>query len=549
MVPSTYIEEVSALTEQAMKRCTILVTSDIHGYISAASYRTQEDVDTGLARLATRIKAERAQERDLILIDNGDLIQGTPLTYYAANFKSSKPHPAIAALSSLDYDAAVVGNHEFNYGLSYLQQVMTEGAFPWLSAGIVDEGTDTPAFGMPYIIKRCGEVKVAILGVTTHYIPNWEHPDHIAGLDFQDALNTVKTWVPRIRAKEEPDLMIVAYHGGFERDVVSGEWTERYTGENQGYAMCMEVEGIDMLITGHQHRMLTGEINGVSVIQPGCNGQALGKLEAVFERVEGRFRLRSKRAELIPCQGSYAKDQEVLEAIRPYEEQTQVWLDEKLGSVNGDMKIDSPHALRLADHPFIEFVNKVQMETAGADVSNTALLSEDTHGFEHTITMRDILTNFIYPNTLTVLRVSGDDIRKALEQSASYFTLQADGSIAVSRSFLEPKTQHYNYDMWEGIEYELDVSMPIGQRVVKLTRQGTPIEGGQTYEVVMNNYRAGGGGEYEMYRGKPVVREVTVDMSELIAGYIREKGTVEASCNHNWRVVASEAIASSNEQR
>lgn len=527
------------MTEQAIQRCTILVTSDIHGYISSISYRTQEDIPTGLARLATRIKAERAEDPDLILIDNGDLIQGTPLTYYAANIKPNEPNPAIAALSSLGYDAAVIGNHEFNYGRAYLQQVTGEGSFPWLSAGIVDSNTEQPYFGTPYIIKRHGEVKVAILGVTTHYIPNWEHPDHIEGFVFHDALETVKTWVPRIRAKEQPDLMVVAYHGGFERDVRSGEWTERYTGENQGYAMCTEVEGIDMLITGHQHRKLTGEINGVTVIQPGCNGQVLGKLEAVFERKEGRFLLREKSAELMDCNESYAKDAEVLEVIRQRESETQAWLDEKLGAVVGQMKIESPHALRLKDHPFIEFVNKVQMEATGADISNTALLSEDTHGFESTITMRDILTNFIYPNTLTVLRVSGEDIRKALEQSAAYFTMQADGTIGVSRSFIEPKAQHYNYDMWEGIEYELDVSRKVGERVVKLTRQGALIEPDQEYEVAMNNYRAGGGGEYEMYRGKPIVREVTVDMSELIAGYIREKGTIEASCNGNWRVFAS----------
>ena len=265
--------------------CEILITSDIHGHILPVDYRTNELQHSGLAKLATIIKRERQYAPELLLVDNGDLIQGTPLAYYAATAGKERLNPAIAVLNELRYDAAVLGNHEFNYGQEILRKAIQSSAFPWLSAGITTYETNEPAFGKPYIVKTMSSgMKMVILGVTTHYIPNWENAAHLKGLSFRDALDTVKDWTARIRQEEKPDLLIVAYHGGFERDLATGEAAERLTGENQAYAMCMETEGIDVLITGHQHRFITGEVNGVTVIQPGLNGQAIGKISVTLKR-------------------------------------------------------------------------------------------------------------------------------------------------------------------------------------------------------------------------------------------------------------------------
>ncbi|WP_110945062.1 bifunctional metallophosphatase/5'-nucleotidase [Paenibacillus phocaensis] len=528
---------IPARQEEAL--CCLLVTSDVHGFIYPTDYRTAEERPWGLAKLATLIRREREQAPGLLLIDNGDAIQGTPLcTFYVKNH-SDRVHPAIAAMNLLGYDAAVLGNHEFNYGQELLGKAMRDSRFPWLSAGIVEAESGEPAFGKPYIVKTTPEgVRIAILGVTTHYIPHWEHPRHMEGWIFQDALETVKTWVPRIREEERPDLLVVSYHGGFERDLATGAPTERLTGENQAYAMCREIPGIDVLITGHQHRMIAGEVGGVTVIQPGTGGQALGHLAVRFERgAGGRWILREKTAKLLVPEPDTASDAEVLELLRPLESATQAWLDQPIGQVDGDMTIESPLACRLADHPFMEFVNRVQMEAAGVDVSNAALLSEHSKGFAGSITLRDVLTHFMYPNTLTVLRLTGRDIREALEQTANYFVLGPGGEIAVNPAYIQPKAQHYNYDMWEGIEYVLDVAKPAGQRVVKLTRNGVPLQAEAEVDVVMNHYRAGGGGDYEMYRGKPVVREIQTDMAELVAAYIERRGIVRAACNANWSVI------------
>lgn len=194
----------------------------------------------------------------------------------------------------------------------------------------------------------------------------------------------------------------------------------------------------------------------------------------------------------------------VMQLTEELEASAQTWLDQPIGEVagDGDLSIKSAAQLRLQAHPFIEFVHQVQLEATGAQLSNTAMLSEEARGFGKQITVRDVLSNFIYPNTLTVLELSGADIREALEQTARYFELDASGKVAVNPAYMQPKPQHYNYDMWAGIEYELDISKPVGNRVVQLEREGKPLEMDATYAVVMNSYRAAGGGDYAMYPGK-----------------------------------------------
>ncbi|MFC3748935.1 bifunctional metallophosphatase/5'-nucleotidase [Paenibacillus sp. GCM10012306] len=518
--------------------CEILVTSDLHGHIQPVDYRTREMSHQGLARIATLIHKERLHTPELLLIDNGDLIQGTPLAYYSATQGKEDQHPAISALNELRYDAAVFGNHEFNFGMDVLDKAVQDSSFPWLSAGITDKDTGEPAFGKPYIVKWIDQkIKVVVLGVTTHYIPNWENSLHLQGLEFHDALESVKRWCADIRTDEQPDLLVVAYHGGFERDLQTGEPTERQTGENQGYAMCMEIEGLDVLITGHQHRSITSEINGVTVIQPSFNGQALGKITATFTEENGKWRLQDKQAELLSVDSSIAVDERIIELTSAVEAKTQVWLDYTVGQVQGDLSITSAAECRLADHPFIEFMNKVQMEAAGVDISTAPLLRNECRGFDQTITRRDILANFIYPNTLTVLRLKGRDIRQALEQTANYFQIGEDGQLEINPAYIEPKPQHYNYDMWEGIEYILDIARPVGERVTLLNYHGKPLDNDGDYDVVMNNYRAVGGGDYEMYPGKPIIKEILIDISEIVTHYIEQKGHIEATCDGNWRVI------------
>lgn len=525
-------------------RLTLVQTSDLHGSLLPISYADRSPREIGLAKIATLLGREReraATEGGLVMaIDNGDLIQGTPLAYHHARIDNGPADPMVLALNELSFDAAVVGNHEFNYGLPVLRKAMAESRFPWLSANIARAGTREPYFGQPYIVKRHAGATIAILGLTTSYIPNWERPEHIAGIDFLDAVETAKLWVRLLRERERADVVLVAYHGGFERDPETGEETEAQTGENQGWRLCAEVPGIDVLLTGHQHRPIAGRhIGGVAVVQPGQLGQYAGIVRLVLEReAEGdRWTLVSRETELLAAEG-VPPDPKVVALAVPYETKTQWWLDTPIGKVEGDMTAGDPMRMRTADNAMIEFINRVQMEESGAAISCTALFSDDAPGFPPHVTMRHIVSNYVFPNTLKVIRVTGADIRAALERSATYFGLDAEGNISVHPRFLEPKPQPYNYDMWEGIEYVIDIARPEGSRVATLTRGGQPLDPGGEYDVVMNNYRAGGGGDYTMFQSKPVVKDIPTDVSELIANYILARGTVAAAVDGNWRVVA-----------
>lgn len=519
---------------------TILHTSDIHGHLYPTDYRGPGDKPLGLAKLSRLIQKERSLSTNMLLIDNGDLLQGTPLMYHYAKFNRQGLHPAARALNALGYDAVVLGNHEFNYGQDLLRQAISDSDCPWLSANIVNKADGKPAFGKPYRIFELPQgVRIALLGLTTHFIPNWEEPNHIEGLSFIDALDAAQYWVDKIRYTEQPDAVILSYHGGFERDPITGEATEPLTGENQGYAICETIEGVDILLTGHQHRLLNGEINGVVITQPGSAGQAIAKVELEFQATpEGGWRLSGKSSSLLLVEEGDQADEDFLSLFAEDERQTQHWLDQPIGRTEGDLSIPDPFTARQADHAFTEMINRIQMEVTGAELSLAAIFTNEARGFGELITMRDVVSNYIYPNTLKVVRMRGSDIRDMLEQTARYFEVNETGDgLCIAPSYLEPKPQHFNYDMWEGIDYTLDISKPVGHRVVRLERHGAPLEPEASFDVVMNSYRAGGGGNFDMLKEAPVVREIPTDMTEILADYISRAGVIQATCNHNWKVV------------
>ncbi len=521
-------------------KIVILQTSDIHGNIYPLQYGTNERADLGLGKIATLIKRERQKNKHTILIDNGDLIQGTPLTYHYVRFQSHLPNPMVTIANALQYDVAVLGNHEFNYGPTILSAAVKESTFPWLAANILNKCRE-PFFGTPYVIHEIKKgLRIGIIGLTTPHIPNWEKPEHIEGMIFEDAVISAKKWVSFLREKKGVHFVIVSYHGGFECDLQTGKPTEEINGENQGCQLLQEVKGIDVLLTGHQHRQIARKVNDVAVLQPGSNGIVLGKVTLTFEKNKQSWVCTAKHPELLSVK-DVKEDTRLLTKIKTYEDATQKWLDQPIGKIKGDLVVHNPIDIRTKDNALIELINRVQMEAAGVDISLTALFDNNSPGFPEHVTMRDVVSNYIYPNTLKVIRITGKDMKEALERSAEYFQ-QYDGSgeIKVNPAFTTPKPQHYNYDMWEGIEYFINISKPIGQRIVKLDYKGEAVDPNKEYDVVMNNYRASGGGEYPMYVDKPVIKDIPIDVSELIANYIMENKVVEGTMNNNWKVIYDE---------
>jgi 2',3'-cyclic-nucleotide 2'-phosphodiesterase/3'-nucleotidase len=515
---------------------TILNTSDIHGNILPIYYGTNEYRDIGLSKLSTIIKYEKKKNENTLLIDCGDALQGSPLIYYYARINPQGENPVIKLFNHLEYDSFTIGNHEFNYGMNYLLNAKKHSNFSWLSSNILDKSNDTPYFGKPYTIKKLSDdLKIGIIGCTTKYIPNWEQPHIIKDLIFEDVIKSLNHWIPKMK-DEGADIIIVAYHGGFERDLDTGLPSENLTGENQGYEICEKVQGIDILLTGHQHRSIFDKyINNVLVCQSGFDGASLGKISLTLEKQSSSWTIKNASSELLNSK-DYPVDDECMQLIKQYEENTQNWLDTPIGKIVGDMTISNPLEIRLHDNPLMEFINKVQMHYGETDISLTSLFDNRSPGLKSNVTMRDVVSNYIYPNTLKVLRLKGSDIKSALERSASYFEYVGDQYI-VSKDFSDPKPQHYNYDMWEGIEYILNISKPIGNRVVLLKYKGFDIDMSKEYNVVMNNYRASGGGDYLMFKDKPLVKDIPTDVSELIANYILDRKIIDATVNNNWNVI------------
>ncbi|WP_179395351.1 bifunctional metallophosphatase/5'-nucleotidase [Lacticaseibacillus absianus] len=511
---------------------TLLSTSDTHGFVTPTNYvKRDQDLPFSLSKAKTTIdQLKAAAPGPVLTIENGDFLQGSPLAYYAARVKA-QPDLATAAYATVGYDAGIIGNHEFNYGRDYLAAALATLPYPILCANILDG--DRPAFGQPYQLFERDGVTIAVLGLTTDYIPHWEGPSNIAGLTFASVVETAKAWVPRLRALA--DVVVIAYHGGFERDLATGAPTEALTGENVGFALTA-IDGVDALITGHQHRELAGIVNGVPVTQPGYRGANVGQICLTLDRTASGVHVAAASAALVPT-GAAVAAPAVITAVSATSAAVEDWLDAPLGQVVGDMRIADPFAARVVEHPYIEFINRVQMAATGTDIAGTALFNNEGRGFGTQITMRDVVTNYIYPNTLAVMALSGADLRAALEQDATYFSLNDQGHLIVTPRFAEPKPQHYNYDMYQGIDYTLDITQPVGQRVRKLQYHGRPVAPTDRLEVTVNQYRAAGGGNFAMFDPSKVIRENQKDMTELIADYLRAQPVLSATVDHNFQVL------------
>ncbi len=512
----------------------ILSTSDVHGYLYPTNYSTKTNVaEYGMLKAAGIIKRykQTASADDIVIaIENGDWIQGSPLTSYVVKKLPVAKQSIFSQITAdIGYDAGVLGNHEFNYGLAYLRSTETERNYPLLGANIKG-GRAQHIVDQPYQIIEQQGVKIAILGLTTAFVPRWERAEHLPGLKFESALATAKKWVPKLR--KMADVVVVSYHGGLEYDPHTGLATEPLTNENEGSRILTEVSGIDALITGHQHRQIAQLINGVPVTQPGERGQMVGLIEL---QLNADNQVTNSTAKLLAT-ATEAPDPTLMSNTLQLENDMQHWLDQPLGRVVGDqMIVTDPLKARLEGHAYLQFINQVQMAATKTDIAATALFNDEVHGYGSVITIRQVLNSYVYPNTLVVERISGADLKLALERSASYFALQAN-RVVVAAAFLKPKVQHFNYDFYSGIEYTFDLNRPVGERVIQLQYHGQPVTPNQTLLITMNQYRGNGGGDYPMFSTDKVVREVNMDMTELITDYLEKHPLVVAQQPQNFTV-------------
>ncbi|MCK8607070.1 bifunctional metallophosphatase/5'-nucleotidase [Apilactobacillus ozensis] len=511
-------------------KINILTTSDTHGFIFPTNYvKNNEEMPFGMLKVASCLKDLKNKLDNVVTIDNGDFLEGSPLAYYIAKvLNQTSPKQIDDVFNLMDYDYGILGNHEFNYGINYLKNTIKESNRKFLCANILNE-KDEPAFGTAYNIKSINGVKVGFLGLTTQGTNKWANYGNLNGLKIVSAVQAAKKYIPIM--KKEADVIIVSYHGGFERDL-KGNLTEKFSGENESYQLLKEVKGIDALITGHQHRKMSGKLFGVPIVQEGRRGQYVGKITL---NVNKEHKVTSSNAELIST-GDYTLDARIKKQVIPIQNQLNQWLDKPLAKIDGCMKFSNPFEVRLNKNSFIQFVQKVQMDKMGVDISATALFNNEAHGFENPITMRNIITNYVYPNSLSVLEINGSELKKAIEISANYFAVD-NNKIIVNPNFLYPKARHYNYDMYEGIDYTINVSKPVGERVEKITYHGKNITKNQKLKIVLNQYRASGGGHFPMFNDAKVIKSDPTPMSQVIAEYLKYHKLIKAENNHNFKII------------
>ncbi|WP_250455292.1 bifunctional metallophosphatase/5'-nucleotidase [Clostridium tertium] len=492
-------------------KLVIYQTSDLHGFVYPTNYVTEKSL--GILKIGTYILKNEKNYDATLKIDCGDLIQGSALAHYLSKQKIDT-NPITELLEDIGYDAYTLGNHEFNYGLDYLNT-----AYKTISNKIINSNIKGLAFdSKPYKIFDFNGFKVGCIGFTTSFIPNWEQEKNIKNLEFLDPVKVYGEYENEL--KEKSDMIIVCYHGGFEKSLDGNNTpTEKLTKENQASELLENYDSIDIVLSGHQHRSFITKVNGVICTQPMHNGQNFTKIVIDTETKEATY-------ELVDV--SKLNDEINIELEKRFtnlNKELQEYLDKEIGHFKNDIILDDIFRARLKGHPFINFLHEVQLDISNADFSALSLF-DTAIGFKKNVSIRDVLINYPYPNTLKVLKIKGSKVKEAIEKSATYFILE-NNEVKINNEFLVPKIQNYNYDTFAGLTYEIDLNKDFGNRVISMKKDGKEIDFNEDYTIVLNNYRASNTAIYPAYENAEVVKEINMDMSELIIDYFQRNHEVD----------------------
>ena len=529
--------ETAASAAVAEVELVIGATTDTHGRLRSWDYYANSpEPQRGLTRLATIVDSLRAANPGRVLLfDAGDLLQGNPLTYVAARIDSSSPHPVAAAMNAMAYDAAVIGNHEFNYGLRTLRRMLHDARFPMLAANAYTPA-GAHAFDSWKMIDRDG-VKVAVVGGTTPGSNLWDR-DNLAGqVVVRDIVPSVREAVGAARAAGA-DVVVVLLHSGLNEPSSYDTVTSGVASENVSARVAREVPGIDLIVYGHSHKELADTvIGGALLMQPKNWATSLGVARLRLASEGARWRVVEKHAQLIPAAG-HAENAAVLAATSTLHNETVAYVTEPIGTTAVMWLGDST---RVVDTPLIDFILEVERRAAGAQLASTAAFSSDAMLAAGPITVARIAALYPYDNTLRKIWITGQHLRDYLEYSARYFRADANGSIGV-----DPSIPGYNFDIIAGVDYTIDVTKPIGARVTKLTYDGRDVAPTDSFTFALNNYRQTGGGGYAMLAGSRNLDERQLEIRQLLIDEVRSRGTLDPAAyfHRNWEIVPRTAVRS-----
>ncbi|EPH6195422.1 2',3'-cyclic-nucleotide 2'-phosphodiesterase [Vibrio parahaemolyticus] len=568
----------------------IIETTDIHTNVMDYDYyKDQPSQQIGLSRAATLVKQAKSEVENSVLVDNGDLIQGSPMGDYMAakGIQAGEVHPVYKAMNQLHYDVGNIGNHEFNYGLDFLQNTLAGANFPYINANVFDKKTGEHYF-QPYLIKthsfkdtdgEVHQVKVGYIGFVPPQIMVWDKKNLEGNVVAKDIKETAEKLIPQMK-KEGADIIVAIPHSGVSTDPY------KLGAENSVYYLT-QVKGIDAIAFGHSHAVFPGKgfenlrgvdnnkgtINGVTAVMPGRWGSHVGVMDLVIEQKDGQWQVVEGQSEARPIFDKATKkslaeaDQGIIKALEDDHKGTREFVNQPIGKANDVMY--SFLAL-VQDDPTIQIVNLAQKDyverfiQGDPDLADIPVLSaaapfkvggrkDDPNGFTEVesgqLTFRNAADLYLYPNTLVAMKVKGKEVHEWLECSAGQFN-HIDVNTTQPQSLIDwDNFRTYNFDVIDGVEYQIDITQPPkydasckvinpdSQRIVNLTFNGKPVDPKQDFIIATNNYRAysntfpGTGPDFIAFDSPDENRSV---VAAYISRVSEEKGEVTPSADNNW---------------
>ncbi len=481
------IPEVKKVEEakSTVKDIVVLGTADLHGRIYPYDYaQDSPDADAGLAKISTLVKEERKSHPNLLLVDAGDTVQDNS----ADLFNDLPVHPMIQCLNTLKADVWALGNHEFNYGLDFLNKNIKgfEGAV--LATNIYKKGTKE-RYVDAYKIFEVEGVKVAVIGLVTPHIPIWEAstPKNFEGLEFMKTLESLGLTIKELEGKY--DVLVGVFHLDPE-----GEYNQAGVDK-----VAETYPEFDLIVGGHSHKLFSKELNGVALIEPGRYGQALAKAEIKVEvKPDGSKKVLGVKTENLSTK-EVESDQAILEQFKFVHDKSVADANMIVGEVvedyikrvdyiTGEAKVTTMPTAQVEDTALLDLINEVQKAYTKADVSSAAAFRPDMNLRKGDFKKKNAADIYKYPNTLVGVKITGENLKKYMEWSASYYNTYKPGDVTVS---FNKDIRGYNYDMFTGVNYKIDISKEAGSRITDASIDGKPIVDDKLYKLAVNNYRLG----------------------------------------------------------
>ncbi|MFK8907672.1 bifunctional metallophosphatase/5'-nucleotidase [Streptomyces sp. YS-3] len=547
---------------------SVMGTTDLHGNVFNWDYFTDKEFDdkahndVGLAKISTLVEQVRREKgrHNTLMIDAGDTIQGTQLSYYYAKVdpitaKHGPVHPMAQAMNAIGYHAAALGNHEFNYGIPVLRKFEEQCDFPLLGANALDAKTLKPAF-QPYVIKRLRtphgrDVRVAVLGLTNPGIAIWDKANVSGRMVFPGLEEQAAKWVPKLRSMGA-DVVIVAAHSGSSGTSSYGDQLPYI--ENAAALVAQQVPGIDAILVGHAHTEIpeyrvANKETGKEVVlsEPLKWGQRLTVFDFDLVWEKGRWTVAKTSAKVLNS-NTAAEDPKIVRLLSDEHRKVVAYVNQVIGTSKAAM---STAEAAWKDEPIIDLINAVQVDTVKAALAGGAYAAlpvlSQASCFSRTavipagrVTIKDAAGLYPFENTLEARVLTGAQLRDYLEFSARYYVQTPAGApVDPAKLTNAENTPDYNYDAVSGLVYDIDIAKPAGARIVNLSFQGKPLDPAAQFVLAVNNYRANGGGNFPHVAGAKQVWANSEEIRNTIIAWVKAKGVVDpaAFASADWKLV------------